>query len=75
MAVGEFGRKVGDMQTAAQKELVRVEYILVAQDPREITLFRRVNNWKAEKLPGAKGRIALQSLNLSLPLSAIYEGV
>jgi len=51
------------------------EYVLVAQDSKEVTVFRRADGWKAEKVSGAKARVAFQSLKLSLPLSAIYEGV
>jgi Uma2 family endonuclease len=52
-----------------------VEYVLVAQAPREVTIFRRGSNWKAEKVSGPKAKIVLQSLKASLPLAAIYEGV
>lgn len=51
------------------------EYVLVAQTSQEVTVFRRAQHWKAEKISGAKARLALQSLKLSLPLTAIYEGV
>ncbi|MGH7967638.1 MAG: Uma2 family endonuclease, partial [Limisphaerales bacterium] len=51
------------------------EYVLVAQEPREAAIFRRLNNWKAEKVCGTKARITLRSLRRSLPLAAIYEGV
>jgi Uma2 family endonuclease len=51
------------------------EYVLVAQAPCEVTIFRRGNNWKAEKVSGMKGKIALESLKASVSLAAIYEGV
>ncbi len=51
------------------------EYILVSQSSREITAFRRANDWKAEKTSGAKASATIASLRLKLPLSAIYEGV
>lgn len=51
------------------------EYVLVAQGAKEVTIFRRSNNWKAEKFSGAKIKVPLRSLKLSLSLSAIYEGV
>jgi len=51
------------------------EYVLVAQADREVTSFRRVNEWKTEKFSGAKARVALSSLKVTLPLSAIYEGI
>jgi Uma2 family endonuclease len=51
------------------------EYVLVAQVGKEATVFRRATGWKAEKLAGAKARVALHSLKATLPLSAIYEGI
>jgi Uma2 family endonuclease len=51
------------------------EYVLVAQAVQEATVFRRANDWKAEKVSGAKARVTLQSLKVPLPLSAIYEGI
>lgn len=51
------------------------EYVLVSQTPKEVTVFRRANHWKAEKVSGAKARVTLASLKFPLPFSAIYEGV
>jgi Uma2 family endonuclease len=51
------------------------EYILVAQDKREVTIFRRAKNWDAEILGEADQQLTISSLNLQLPLNAIYEGV
>ena len=51
------------------------EYVLVAQAPRELTTFRRSNEWKPEKISGPKTKVVLQSLKVSIPLSVIYEGV
>lgn len=51
------------------------EYVLVAQPAREVTVFRRASGWKSEVVSGAKATVALKSLKLTLPLSAIYEGV
>jgi Uma2 family endonuclease len=51
------------------------EYVLVSQTVKEVTVFRRGTTWKAEKKSGSKARVKLASLNLSLPLGAIYEGV
>ena len=51
------------------------EYVLVSQSAKEVTLFRRANGWKAETISGAKAKVLLKSLRLTLPLSAIYEGV
>jgi Uma2 family endonuclease len=51
------------------------EYVLVAQAAQEVTVFRRANGWKAEKVSGAGLKLTLASLKCSLPLSAVYEGV
>lgn len=51
------------------------EYVLVAQTSREVTLFRKANEWKAEKISGARAKVTLSSLKLTVPLAAIYEGV
>jgi Uma2 family endonuclease len=51
------------------------EYVLIAQAGPEADVFRRSGNWKAERVSGARAKVSLQSLKISLPLSAIYEGV
>ena len=51
------------------------EYVLVAQAGREVTVFRRADNWKGETVTAAKGMVALKSLRLKVPLADIYEGV
>ena len=51
------------------------EYVLVAQAGREVTVFRRADNWKGETVTDAKGSVALKSLRLKVPLAEIYEGV
>jgi Uma2 family endonuclease len=50
------------------------EYVLVAQDKAEVTLHRRANDWKPEVI-SAGSVLELRSLELSLPLAAVYEGV
>lgn len=51
------------------------EYVLVAQDAMEMTVFRRTNNWQPEILRLPDQPLCLASLEFSLPLSLIYEGV
>lgn len=51
------------------------EYVLVAQDRMEVTLFRRANGWKPEVLNKPEQSLVLASLEFSLPLSGVYEGV
>lgn len=50
------------------------EYVLVAQDKSEVTLHRRANDWKPEVI-SAGSALELRSVEFSLPLAAIYEGV
>jgi Uma2 family endonuclease len=50
------------------------EYILVAQDKMEVTIFRRQNNWWPEILPQAEETLRLPSIGVALPLSMVYEG-
>ncbi|MBI2928640.1 MAG: Uma2 family endonuclease [Verrucomicrobia bacterium] len=51
------------------------EYVLVAQDRLEVTVFRRANNWEPEILRQPEEQLRLTSLDFSLPLSTVYEGV
>ena len=51
------------------------EYVLVAQDRREVIVFRKADNWQPEILTASEAALELRSLNVSLPLAAIYEGV
>ncbi len=51
------------------------EYILVAQDKMEVTVFRRNGHWKPELLNNGEQQLRLASLDFVLPLSIIYEGV
>lgn len=47
------------------------EYVLVAQDKMEVTIYRRANDWAAEILQGPQAILTLASLEFSL----LYEGV
>ena len=51
------------------------EYVLVAQDRREVTVFRRSRQWQPEVLGQSKEALELASLGFALPLDLIYEGV
>lgn len=50
------------------------EYLLVAQDERSITVFRRDTGWRAEYF-GAGDTLKLPSLDFSMPVAEVYEGV
>ena|ERR1051326_4618219 len=51
------------------------EYVLVAQDQIEVTVFRRAENWQQTILRRTDEVLRLTSLGFSLPLSKAYEDV
>ena len=51
------------------------EYVLVAQDKFEVTVYRRVNNWKAELFTNPKEEVEFKSVGLRMPMSEIYDQV
>src|SRR5712691_3879818 len=51
------------------------EYVLVAQDKVEVTVFRRSRHWQPEILEKLDQVLRLESLKFTLPLNLIYEGV
>src|SRR5437899_1032116 len=53
----------------------REEYLIVAQDRPEVTIFRRAGNWRPEVATRLEEAVPLNSIGLTFPLSAIYEGV
>lgn len=51
------------------------EYVLVAQDTKEVTVRRRANDWRKEVVTGLPAPATFASLGCAVPLAAIYEGV
>ena len=51
------------------------EYVLVAQDTREVIISRRANEWRKEIISGSDAAATFASLGCTLPFSAIYEGL
>jgi Uma2 family endonuclease len=49
------------------------EYVLVAQDKFEVTVYRRANNWKAEIFTAPQQEITFSSVGLRMRVSEIYE--
>jgi len=49
-------------------------YVIVVQDRREVSVFRRSFGWVKETLP-AEGTLGIPELDFSLPLDAIYARV
>jgi Uma2 family endonuclease len=51
------------------------EYVLASQTKKEVTVFRRSQQWKPEVLHLPEHELHLPSLSFKIPLHAIYEGV
>ena len=51
------------------------EYILVAQDRMEVTVFRRANNWAPVMVTERDDVLAMECLGFELSVASIYEGV
>jgi Uma2 family endonuclease len=51
------------------------EYVLIAQDTREVTVHRRGARWEPNVLTSLEAITELHSIGLSLPLAQIYDGV
>lgn len=51
------------------------EYVLVAQDRMEVTVFRRADQWQPQVLHTPTQSLRLASIDFELPLAAIYEGI
>jgi Uma2 family endonuclease len=49
------------------------EYVLVAQARSEVTIYRRRSDWAGEIL--CEGELRLETVELSIPVASIYEGV
>jgi Uma2 family endonuclease len=51
------------------------EYVLVAQDRREVTIFRRATGWQGEIFTAPEAVVEFRSVQQSLTLAEIYETV
>lgn len=51
------------------------EYILVAQDCREVTIFRRATGWAGEIFTAPESLIEFRSVQQAMTLAEIYEDV
>ncbi len=51
------------------------EYVLVAQDVAEVTVFRRRMDWQGEVFSGLDSEVTLESVELTVGLATIYEKV
>ena len=51
------------------------EYLIVAQDRREVTIFRRTENWIGETHTSAESVIEFRSVQQAMTVAEIYENV
>jgi Uma2 family endonuclease len=51
------------------------EYVLVAQKPAHVMIYRRAAQWKPEVIETLEGVLDLRSVGLALPVARIYKGV
>jgi Uma2 family endonuclease len=51
------------------------EYVLIAQEKREVTIFRRGTGWKAERSVEDGAKVELRSVGVSLEVGEVYDGV
>jgi Uma2 family endonuclease len=51
------------------------EYVIAAQCSRQLTIYRRAQNWVPEVVSGVEGVAEFRSLGVSVPLAEIYRKV
>jgi Uma2 family endonuclease len=51
------------------------EYILIAQRPMQVTVFRRSDNWRAQVLTAPEDVYESRAVEVNITLANIYEGV
>ena len=51
------------------------EYVIVAQEPAHVMLYRRSRQWKPETLESLDAVLELQSVGLTQSLAKVYKGV
>lgn len=49
------------------------EYVVLAQDDHQVTVYRRVEKWRPQSYSGKKATVEFRSIGLSVPLARIYE--
>lgn len=51
------------------------EYVLVAQDRCEVTVFRRATGWAGEVFTAAQAQVGFRSVGVTMEMAEIYAGV
>ena len=61
---------------ASYREIPSIEeYVLVAQKPAHVLIYRRAEQWKPQVIESLDGVLDLRSVGLDLPVARIYKGV
>ena len=50
------------------------EYVLAAQDKREVTVFRRATGWQGEVFTAPEARVEFRSIKQTMTIAEIYAG-
>lgn len=51
------------------------EYVLIAQETREVTVHRREEDWRPVVITQPEAPVEFRSIQLTIPLAQVYEGV
>lgn len=51
------------------------EYVLVSQDERKLTIFRRADEWRPQVCTGVEATAEFRSIDLTLPLIDVYDDI
>jgi Uma2 family endonuclease len=51
------------------------EYVLVAPERREVTVFRRATGWAGEVFTAEESRVEFRSVGVAMGMAELYEGV
>lgn len=62
-------------KVASYREIPSIEeYVVVAQKPTNVTIYRRAEQWKPQLLETPESVLELRTVGLTLPVARIYEG-
>jgi Uma2 family endonuclease len=51
------------------------EYVVVAQKPVHVLIYRRAEQWKPQVLDSIEEELELRSVELAIPVRHLYKGV
>lgn len=71
-----MNREQDDLRWQAMEQAPTLEeYVIVSQERREVTVYRRAQGWRGETYTAGDAVVELTSVQHSLSLAAIYEDV